>query len=90
MPEPDIAPQADHEDAAGWALGILDPDDAGRFEAHLPACEQCQQAVSEFGPAALLLTAPVPDLPSGPGVEPAASLQARTLTRVEQAASRSG
>ena len=85
---PDTSPQVEHADAAGWALGILNPDDSARFEAHLESCEECRQAVAEFGSAALLLTTPVPAMASVVGAEPPADLQARTLARVEQAAGR--
>ena len=61
---PDTSPQVEHADAAGWALGILNPDDSARFEAHLESCEECRQAVAEFGSAALLLTTPVPAMAS--------------------------
>jgi anti-sigma-K factor RskA len=88
MPEPDTSPQTEHADAAGWALGILDPGDSARFEVHLESCEECQQTVAEFGSAALLLTAPVPAMASVVGAEPPPGLQARTLGRVEQAAGR--
>jgi anti-sigma-K factor RskA len=85
---PDTSPEVEHADAAGWALGILDPDDSARFEAHLASCEECQQAVVEFGSAALLLTTPVPAMASVVGAEPPADLQARTLAKVEQASGR--
>jgi anti-sigma factor RsiW len=85
----DTSPQVEHADTAAWALGILDPDDSARFEAHLESCEECQQAVTEFGSAALMLTAPVPAMTSVADAEPVTDLQARTLARVEQAAGRS-
>jgi anti-sigma-K factor RskA len=90
MPDPDTFPQTDHPDAAGWVLGVLDPDDRGRFETHLQSCQQCQQEIAEFGPAAQLLKATLPALASMTAAEPEppADLQARTLARVQQASSK--
>ncbi len=85
---PDTSPGVEHVDAAGWALGLLDPGDSARFKAHLESCGECQQTVAELGSAALLLTAPVPPMASVVGAEPPPGLQARTLARVEQAARR--
>ena len=44
---PDANPEL-HDDAAGWALGALDPDDAAAFETHLHGCAECQTTVAEF------------------------------------------
>src|SRR5271166_6980806 len=58
----------EHPEAAAWALGALDPDDAAVFEDHLQSCEQCQEQAAEFAPVAqsLALAAPAnippPDL----------------------------
>ena len=74
MPDPD--PELAHPEAAGWALGTLDPGDAEWFAGHLPSCPDCRAAVAEFGPTARLLATAAPaDLPP-PG------LRARTLARV--------
>ena len=78
MPDPD--PELAHPEAAGWVLGTLDPDDADWFAGHLPSCPDCRAAVSDFGPAARLLTTAAPaDLPPP-------ELRARTLAGVAQAA----
>jgi hypothetical protein len=85
MADPDVA----HADVAGWVLGALDPDESGRFEAHLQTCDRCQREVAELGPAAQMFKAVLPgvDLASGP--EPPADLQARTMARIEQASRKS-
>jgi anti-sigma-K factor RskA len=76
--EPD--PERAHPGAAGWVLGILDPDDADRFAAHLGSCADCRTAVADLGPAARLLQT------AAPAAEPPEELQARTLDAVTQAA----
>ncbi|MCA1222047.1 zf-HC2 domain-containing protein [Streptomyces sp. 8L] len=38
-----------HRDAAPYALGVLEPGDAHRFEDHLRACPHCASAVTGFG-----------------------------------------
>jgi len=86
MADMDALAEAGHADAAGWVLGILDPDDHQRFEAHLTACQTCQQAVAEFGSAATMLKAALPVMESLPKIEPPADLRARTVARVELAA----
>jgi hypothetical protein len=40
-PDPELA----HPEAAGWALGTLDPDDAEWYVGHLPSCPDCRAAV---------------------------------------------
>ena len=70
-----------HE-AAGWALGSLDPDDADRFAEHLKSCADCRAAVAELGPAARLLQT------AAPAASPPPGLEARTLARVRQASQR--
>ena len=76
---PDTSPGLGHPDAAGWALGALDPADAEAFEAHLPDCAGCQQAVAEFESVTQALKSPAP------AVEPSADLGARTLASVQHA-----
>ena len=73
-------PQMPHLDAAGWTLGVLDPDEREAFEAHLGGCGECRLAVAELRrPAELLrLAAPPVELP--------ASLRDRTLHAVDVAA----
>jgi Anti-sigma-K factor rskA/Putative zinc-finger len=79
-------PDAEHPDAAGWVLGVLDPEESALFEAHLPSCPDCQQAVTEFGSTARLLKTALPVMESMPAAEPPPDLQARTVARVERAA----
>jgi Anti-sigma-K factor rskA len=74
-------PELGHQtDAAGWALGALDRDDALAFEEHLPGCKECQRAVSEFQLLAEALRRPPAE------IEPPPDLEERTLIRVLQAA----
>lgn len=47
--------EAAHEDVAAYALNLMEPDDAWRFERHLLGCEQCTEALSELGPVAEML-----------------------------------
>ena len=86
MADPDASAQTGHPDVAGWVLGVLDPDDGERFEAHLPSCQECQQAVAELGPAAQMLKTAMPAIEVTTAAEPPPDLQARTLARVERAA----
>ena len=88
MAEPEVIMGAEHPDAAGWVLGVLDPDDAVVFEAHLESCEECQREVAGLGPAARLLKGALPAIDLMTDDEPPAGLAARTLTGVEQAARR--
>jgi anti-sigma-K factor RskA len=86
MADPDTFAEAGHPDAAGWMLGVLDPGESGRFEAHLESCRECQQAVAEFGSAAQMLKTALPGVQLADGPEPPPDLQARTLARVQRAA----
>jgi anti-sigma factor RsiW len=76
--DPDL--ELAHQEAAGWVLGTLDPDDADWFAGHLPTCPDCRAAVAEFGRVARLLAtaAPADQAPAG--------LQVRTLAWVAQLA----
>ena len=76
---PDANPELGHHDAAGWALGALDPADAEAFEAHLRDCAECQAVVAEFEVMARALKAPAP------AVEPPPDLGIRTLAAVQHA-----
>lgn len=80
MSAPDPDPEMAHPEAAGWVLGILDPDDADRFARHLQSCPDCRAAVADLGPAARLLQTATPAPP------PPEGLQARTLDGVARAA----
>jgi anti-sigma-K factor RskA len=86
MADPDTFAEAGHPDAAGWLLGVLDPEESGRFETHLQSCPECQQAVGELGSAAQMLTAVLPGAQLADGPEPPVDLQARTLAQVQRAA----
>jgi anti-sigma-K factor RskA len=86
MDEAEAAVRAEHPDAAGWALGVLDPEDAAQFETHVASCEQCQREVAEFGPAARLLKSALPAIELMPDGEPPPGLAPRTLAAVERAA----
>lgn len=86
MADLDPSAEAEHQDAAGWALGVLDPEDRRRFVAHLYSCQECQQAVTDLRPAALMLKTPLPAVELTAGAEPPADLQARTLASLKRAA----
>jgi anti-sigma-K factor RskA len=85
MADPDVA----HADVAGWVLGALDPEESERFEAHLETCDECRKEVADLGPAAQMLKAVLPDVELATGPGPPADLQARTMTRIEQASRKS-
>jgi hypothetical protein len=46
---------AAHEDVAAYALNLMTPEEAWRFELHLLTCEQCTTALAEFTPVADVL-----------------------------------
>lgn len=85
MADPRAFAEADHQDAAGWALGALGAEDSRRFAEHLYSCQECQQAVADFRPAAVMLKSSLAAAELTAGAEPPPDLQARTLARVEQA-----
>jgi hypothetical protein len=68
-----------HPDAAGWALGALDPDDAAVFETHLGDCAECQATVGGFQEMVRALKS------AAPAVEPPPDLESRTLAAVQLA-----
>jgi len=68
-----------HPDAAGWALGALDPEDAAGFQVHLRDCAECQSAVAEFESMARALKSPAP------AVEPPPGLEAKVVASVQHA-----
>jgi predicted anti-sigma-YlaC factor YlaD len=90
VPPQDPDTELIHPDAAGWVLGVLEPEDADRFAEHLPSCADCRAVVAEFSPAARMLATAAhaePPLSVMPDtVLPPADLQARTLAAVAQAA----
>jgi anti-sigma-K factor RskA len=75
----DATGEQGHPEAAAWALGALDPEEAGRFTAHLQSCGWCRIAVAEFEQVTRALAHPPPEL------EPPPDLQARTLASVQYA-----
>jgi hypothetical protein len=70
----------EHPEAAGWALGALDADDAAAFEEHLQSCQQCQEQAAEFAPVARSLTL------AAPADVPPPDLLGKTLAAVRNAA----
>ncbi len=76
-PDADAGPG--HLDAAGWALGALDPGDAEAFETHLQDCAECQITVAEFASVVQTLRSPVP------AVEPSPDLEAKTVAGIQRA-----
>ena len=78
---PDLEPELGHlADAAGWALGALNPADALAFQEHLPGCAECQHAVIDFQRVARVLKRPSPEIQLPP------DLEQRTIAAVLQAA----
>lgn len=65
-----------HELTAGYALDALDPDERRAYEAHLPACEECQRDLASFWEATEALAVAT----SGPA--PSAALRERILADV--------
>jgi anti-sigma-K factor RskA len=63
------------ESAAGYAVGALDGDERRAFEAHLPDCRECQEALEEYRHVEVMLAQSIPAR-----VPPnAAALRARIL-----------
>jgi Anti-sigma-K factor rskA/Putative zinc-finger len=77
---PDATGELGHPEAAAWALGALDPEEAERFKTHLQSCGGCRIAVTDFDQVARALAHPPPEL------QPPPDLQARTLASVQYAA----
>jgi len=69
----------EHPEAAAWALGALDPDDAAEFEEHFQSCDRCQAEVAEFAPVAKSLALAAPE------AEPPDDLEYKTLAAVQYA-----
>ncbi len=86
MPDRDAYPELGHPEVAGWVLGALDPDEAGRFEEHLRSCDQCQAAAAELQPTARMLKDAAYAEGTAADAEPPADLEARILASVGQAA----
>jgi anti-sigma-K factor RskA len=64
-----------HEQAAGYALDILDEDEREAFERHLETCAQCREEIASLRAAAGELGFGVP------GADPPPELRARLLER---------
>jgi Putative zinc-finger len=79
MPPEPTHPGPGHPEAAGWALGALDPADAEDFETHLTGCAGCQAAVAGFQAVTPALKSPAP------AVEPPTDLGAKVLASVRYA-----
>ncbi|MEU6080543.1 zf-HC2 domain-containing protein [Streptomyces sp. NPDC047108] len=77
----------EHEAVGAYALGVLDPADAARFEDHLAYCEACAQQLEEFmGLEPLLATlaetpAAVPD-PAALHAQPSPQMLDRLVDEV--------
>jgi hypothetical protein len=76
---PDTGHAFDHAEAAGYALGALDPGESARFEEHLRACAQCQAEVAEFSLVAATLAL------AAPAAEPPGDLEFKVAAAVRQA-----
>ena len=69
----------DHPEAAGYALGSLDPDDAAAFEEHLAGCEPCQAEMARLLPVAKSLSL------AAPAAKPPADLELKVVAAVQYA-----
>jgi anti-sigma-K factor RskA len=76
----DASHALEHPEAAGYALGALDPGDAAAFEEHLASCEHCRGVVAEFAPVASALRLAVP------AAEPPPDLELKVVAAVQHAA----
>jgi hypothetical protein len=76
----DVEHALEHPEAAAWALGALDADDAAAFEEHRQTCEQCQSEAAGFTPVAKSLALAVP------AAKPPPDLLYKTLAAVRYAA----
>jgi hypothetical protein len=79
MPPDAGHPELPHSDAAGWALGALDPADAEAFQIHLRDCAECQATMTGFEAVTRALKCPAP------AVEPPPDLAAKTLASIQHA-----
>lgn len=76
-----------HTDLGGYVLGVLEPEEAAAFEAHLAGCQECRRDLEELGsvPAFLEQAAPAVHVPPGlrdrtfAGIEAAARPRRRTV-----------
>ncbi|WP_338674201.1 zf-HC2 domain-containing protein [Streptomyces sp. SCSIO 30461] len=74
-----------HRDVAAYALGVLGPSDAFRFEEHLSECVLCAVRLTDFAPvASTLAELGVPGASEPPVTRPSAALLDRLLGTVEQ------
>ncbi|MGW2564590.1 anti-sigma factor family protein [Streptomyces sp. NPDC001514] len=71
-----------HRDVAAYALGVLDPSDAFRFEEHLSECVLCAVRLADFTPVASALAELAgpgrPDGAGAPGTGPSQSTSEST------------
>jgi anti-sigma factor RsiW len=67
-----------HPDLAGYTLGILEPDEAEAFEAHLEHCATCRAEVTELEalPDLIRTTLPISQAPP--------DLEVRTFAAIER------
>ena len=56
------------DDLAAYALGALEPAEAGELDAHLASCAECRAYLADIRPVVDLLAASVPQLPPPPGL----------------------
>ncbi|MFD5427293.1 anti-sigma factor family protein [Streptomyces sp. NPDC127084] len=74
-----------HRDVAAYALGVLDPSDAFRFEEHLSECVLCAVRLTDFAPVASALgELGAPGASEAPVTRPSAALLGRLLGTVAE------
>jgi len=72
------------EELAGYALGILSPEEAAAAAAHLAGCPSCREALARYREAAAAMAYAVP------AQRPPARLKARLMAQVRPAARPTG
>ncbi|WP_354639252.1 anti-sigma factor [Kitasatospora camelliae] len=77
----------DHVDVGAYVLGVLDPADRDRFEAHLAGCPRCAADVAELGSLEPLL-AELAEV-GGPAEQPSGQLLDRLVGEVSATRRRS-
>jgi anti-sigma-K factor RskA len=75
--EPRIGPECKIGDAAAYALGALDPDEAEAFRRHLETCAACRDELAALAPLTGSLAIAAPQYPPPP------ELRRRVLEQVD-------
>jgi Anti-sigma-K factor rskA, C-terminal len=79
-----MAEHPSRDDLVAFALGALDPEEAGRVNAHWPGCDSCERELEALAPAVGVLGESVEQL------EPPPELRERVMAVVHQEAAQHG